>query len=116
MNTFPKILAFAGSARKGSSNKLVINEAARIAKESIWSTPLGQKGGDRPDHAAPNMDHVCFQVQPWDTSTIQGHLEQHGIASGDVASRYGASGMGPSVYLRDPEGNTVELKGSRPLP
>jgi catechol 2,3-dioxygenase-like lactoylglutathione lyase family enzyme len=74
--------------------------------------PLGKKGGDRPDHTAPNMDHVCFQVQPWDTNTIKGHLEQHGIGSGDIESRYGASGMGPSVYLNDPEGNTVELKGS----
>ena len=73
--------------------------------------PLGQAGGNRPAHAAPNMDHVCFQVQPWDTNTIKSHLEQQGIASGDIASRYGASGMGPSIYLRDPEGNGVELKG-----
>ncbi len=74
--------------------------------------PLGQCGGDQPDHAAPNMDHVCFQVQPWDTDTIQTHLELHGIDAGNVAPRYGAAGMGPSMYLRDPEGNTVELKGA----
>lgn len=74
--------------------------------------PLGKEGGDPPNHAAPNMDHVCFQVQPWDTNTIKGHLKQHGIALGDLATRYGASGIGPSVYFRDPEGNTVELKGS----
>ena len=74
--------------------------------------PLGQDGGNLPDPAAPNMDHVCFQVQPWDTNTIKGYLEQHGIRPGDLASRYGATGMGPSLYLRDPEGNRVELKGS----
>ncbi len=73
--------------------------------------PLGQQGGDQPDHAAPNMDHVCFQVQPWDTDTIKTHLELHGIDAGKVAQRYGATGVGPSMYLRDPEGNTVELKG-----
>jgi catechol 2,3-dioxygenase-like lactoylglutathione lyase family enzyme len=75
--------------------------------------PLGQQGGTRPDHAAPNMDHVCFQVKPWDGDAIKGHLEQHGIDPGAVASRYGAAGMGPSMYLSDPEGNTVELKGAQ---
>ncbi len=74
--------------------------------------PLGRQAGDRPDHAAPNMDHVCFQLQPWDADTIKGHLEQHGIEVGSVAPRYGAAGVGPSMYLRDPEGNTVELKGT----
>jgi len=73
--------------------------------------PLGQQGGDQPDHAAPNMDHVCFQVQPWDADAIKDHLDRHGISMETVSSRYGASGMGPSVYLTDPEGNTVELKG-----
>ena len=73
--------------------------------------PLGQQGGDQPDHAAPNMDHVCFQLQSWDTDAIKGHIEQYGLEAGEVAQRYGASGMGPSMYLRDPEGNTAELKG-----
>jgi len=30
--------------------------------------------------------------------------------SGEPAVRYGARGIGPSVYVRDPEGNVVELK------
>ncbi len=64
-----------------------------------------------PNHAAPNMDHVCFQLRPWDVDAIKAHLEQHGIEAGNVAPRYGATGIGPSMYLRDPEGNTVELKG-----
>ena len=25
--------------------------------------------------------------------------------------RYGAEGHGPSMYIRDPDGNTVEIKG-----
>jgi glyoxylase I family protein len=29
---------------------------------------------------------------------------------GPAASRYGAEGQGPSVYLTDPQGNGVELK------
>ena len=73
--------------------------------------PIGREGGDPPDHGAPNMDHVCLQVEPWDESAIRAHLEAHGVDVGEVESRYGALGQGPSLYISDPEGNTVELKG-----
>ncbi len=72
---------------------------------------LGRKAGAPPDHGAPNMDHFCVQVQPWDVDAIRAHLDAHGVAYGEVAERYGAEGSGPSIYLEDPEGNTVELKG-----
>jgi glyoxylase I family protein len=55
---------------------------------------------------------VCLQVQPWDTDAIRTHLQQHEVVVGDVVPRYGALGMGPSLYFSDPEGNIIELKGS----
>ncbi len=73
--------------------------------------PLGRKGGQPPDQGAPNMDHVCFQVEPWDEEAIVAHLRLHGVVHDEVEHRYGSSGMGPSIYLKDPEGNNVELKG-----
>lgn len=73
--------------------------------------PLGKQGGDPPDQQSPNMDHVCLQVAPWDAGVIEKHLREHGVEPGKVSQRYGAGGMGPSLYLEDPEGNTVELKG-----
>jgi len=33
------------------------------------------------------------------------------VAAGEVGRRYGADGYGQSIYLKDPEGNSVELKG-----
>ncbi len=72
---------------------------------------LGRKAGDPPARGAPNMDHVCLQVHPWDIEAIRAHLIAHDVEVGEVADRYGALGSGPSIYLRDPEGNTVELKG-----
>ena len=68
--------------------------------------------GNAPETAAPNMDHVCLQVRPWDEAAILRHLEASGVKHGPVAARYGATGHGPSIYLEDPEGNTVELKGA----
>jgi hypothetical protein len=38
-------------------------------------------------------------------------LEAHGVVAGPMESRYGAEGEGPSIYVTDPEGNVVELKG-----
>jgi hypothetical protein len=34
------------------------------------------------------------------------------VEVGEVVDRYGASGTGPSLYITDPEGNVVELKGA----
>ncbi len=73
--------------------------------------PLGKQGGEVPDGRAPNMDHVCFQVEPWDAEDILQHLHGLGVETGEVEIRYGATGMGPSIYLKDPEGNNLELKG-----
>ena len=69
--------------------------------------------GDRaPDRDAPNMDHVCLRVEPWDDDAIRTHLQSHGVELAETGTRYGASGYGPSMYISDPEGNTVELKGT----
>jgi catechol 2,3-dioxygenase-like lactoylglutathione lyase family enzyme len=74
--------------------------------------PLGRKGGRAPDQAAPNMDHLCLQVRPWNPEAVVAHLREQGVEVGEIVDRYGASGNGPSLYIKDPEGNTVELKGS----
>jgi glyoxylase I family protein len=58
-----------------------------------------------------NMDHFCLRVEPFDEAAIVAHLRSHGVAVGDVRTRYGAEGNGTSIYLTDPEGNQVELKG-----
>lgn len=72
---------------------------------------LGRRGGPAPGREGYNVDHVCFQVMPWDGQAILDHLARHGIENAQIASRYGAQGQGPSIYLEDPEGNAIELKG-----
>lgn len=72
---------------------------------------LGRLGGAAPGAQGRNVDHFCFRVEPFDAAAIHAHLAGHGVAAAPVATRYGAEGQGPSIYLQDPEGNTVELKG-----
>jgi len=50
-------------------------------------------------------------VEPFDAAAITMHLEAHGVVPGEVVKRSGADGEGPSMYIHDPEGNMVELKG-----
>jgi glyoxylase I family protein len=57
------------------------------------------------------MDHLCLRIEPFDAAALRAHLEAHGVVPGDVVSRYGAEGQGPSMYITDPDGNSVELKG-----
>jgi len=72
---------------------------------------LGQTGGAAAGAEGRNLDHVCFRVEPFDEPAIRRHLESAGVRVGAVGSRYGAEGEGPSLYIADPEGNTIELKG-----
>lgn len=72
---------------------------------------LGRVGGRAPGPEGRNVDHFCLRVEPFDEAAIRAHLARHGVAAGDTAQRFGAEGEGPSIYLSDPEGNMVELKG-----
>ena len=72
---------------------------------------LGRAGGRAPGAEGRNMDHFCLRVEPFDEPAIRRHLELHGVSAGPTEQRLGAEGTGPSIYLLDPEGNTVELKG-----
>ena len=73
---------------------------------------LGREGGAAPGAEAHNLDHLCLRVDPFDATVIGNHLARFGIAAGKVEARYGAEGIGPSIYINDPEGNVVELKGA----
>jgi glyoxylase I family protein len=75
------------------------------------SGPLGAAGGAGPATGGRNMDHLCLRLEPFDADAIRAFLCERGIAVGPLESRYGAQGMGPSLYIQDPEGNTLELKG-----
>ena len=67
--------------------------------------------GVAPDGARPNMDHFCLRIEPFDVAGLTAHLKHYGLEPGEPRTRFGAEGDGPSVYLQDPEGNRVELKG-----
>ncbi len=72
---------------------------------------LGRMGGAAPGREGRNLDHFALRIARLDAAALRAHLARHGIAMGEVKARYGADGEGPSVYIEDPEGNVLELKG-----
>jgi glyoxylase I family protein len=87
----------------------------RVGRSMIDLVPvdgkLGRAGGAAPGREALNLDHFCLRVEPFDEAAIRAHLAAHGVVAGPTQDRFGAEGEGPSIYLSDPEGNVVELKG-----
>jgi len=77
----------------------------------VVDSPLGRLGGPAPGEGARNVDHVALRIARFDEAKLRAHLEGHGVAPAEVGVRYGAEGNGPSMYVRDPDGNVIELKG-----
>ena len=72
---------------------------------------LGRIGGAGPGAEGRNVDHFALAIEPYDETALRAHLERLGVEAPESGMRYGAEGEGPSIYIRDPDGNVVELKG-----
>jgi catechol 2,3-dioxygenase-like lactoylglutathione lyase family enzyme len=72
---------------------------------------LGRAGGAAPGATGRNVDHIAFRLHALDESSVRAHLAAHGVEASELGTRYGAEGMGPSLYLRDPDDNVIELRG-----
>lgn len=65
-----------------------------------------------PPFTIRQLDPLCLRVEPFDEAALREHLQRSGIGpEAPAALRFGAEGEGWSLYLRDPDGNVVELKG-----
>jgi glyoxylase I family protein len=72
---------------------------------------LGQQGGPAPSNTAHNVDHFCIRIEPFDIISLRTLFDANGLSFEEPGRRYGADGFGPSIYVRDPSGNSLELKG-----
>ena len=90
-------------------------QTPRIVQLRIGASLLDLVPRKRGGKGAANLDHFAVRIAPFDPRAIERRLTRAGVARaskmGEVCQRYGADGYGPSVYFRDPDGNTVELKG-----
>ncbi|MFC9242467.1 VOC family protein [Streptomyces decoyicus] len=75
--------------------------SVRISPTTIIDLVAGPRGG-------ANVDHICLVVEPLDWQEVidSGRF----TVLGGPGSRYGARGDAQSIYVQDPDGNTVELR------
>lgn len=71
---------------------------------------LGQAGGPAPQTTGQNVDHFCLQIAPYNEDELLNHLRQYGVEFSEFQERYGAQGMGRSIYIKDAAGNKLELR------
>ena len=72
---------------------------------------LGRQGGAAPGVEGRNLDHFCLAIEGFDLETVKAELQAKGVMLGDEGQRHGASGLSVSIYLKDPDGNGLELRG-----
>ncbi|WP_226642902.1 VOC family protein [Microbulbifer variabilis] len=72
---------------------------------------IGREGGAAPGIEGRNLHHFCLRIDPFEPDKILAYLKEKNIEPSAPQQRYGAEGMGPSIYISDPEQNLVELKG-----
>lgn len=78
--------------------------------------PTGMKGGAAAGEEGRNMHHLCLRIEPFDEAAIIAFLEERNVPrSAKAQINFGAEGDGPSIYLVDPDGNLIELKGASNL-
>jgi glyoxylase I family protein len=90
-----------------------VNEKAQIVHLRFGAQQIDLVPGNGPgdERAKQGIDHLCLSIDCADLQGLADGLRARGVAvEGEVVIRLGAYGVGPSLYLRDPDGYKVELK------
>lgn len=68
-------------------------------------------GTGRGDEQQVNLNHFCLVTETEDMAALKARFEQEGLAVERGPSvRWGARGNGSSFYVRDPDGNVIEMR------
>jgi len=81
--------------RKGE----VLFPSVRVTRETLIDLLPAERTGE-------NMSHVCLVIEPTDLEALAARFPGAHRADG----LFGAQGYASSVYVQDPDGNTIELR------
>jgi glyoxylase I family protein len=108
---YEKVLGLSVAKRNERMQLVHLRAGASLIDLIAIDGPLGRVGGAAPGLEGRNMDHFCLNVRDFDLARVRVHLEAHGVTIGESGDRFGAGGDALSLYLTDPEGNALELRG-----
>lgn len=62
------------------------------------------------ERTGTNVAHLCFVIEPTDLGALAASGRFDVVGDGPVDGLFGAQGYASSIYVRDPDGNVVELR------
>ena len=62
------------------------------------------------ERSGTNIDHVCLVIEPTDLAALAASGRFDVVGDGPAEKLFGAQGEATSLYVHDPDGNTVELR------
>ena len=62
------------------------------------------------ERSGTNVDHVCLVIESEDLAALAASGRFDVVGDGPVDGLFGAQGLATSLYVRDPDGNVVELR------
>lgn len=110
LNFYCKVLGCALEREKADIGLYQLRAGDQLIDLVDIRGPLGGDG-EAVDPCRANMDHFCLRIDPFDPDALLNYLSLSGVICEPPSVRYGAQGEGLSIYLFDPEGNLIELKG-----
>ena len=111
---YVEVLGLTVERRSDQIGMVQLRAGAQLVDLVAADGMLGRQGGAAPGPEASggrNLDHFCLNIEGFDPDAVAAHLKAHGVTPGESGVRYGAGGFGVSIYLTDPEGNGLELRG-----
>jgi glyoxylase I family protein len=105
------VLGMSVERRQDAIGLVQLRAGAQLVDLVAVDGRLGRMGGAAPGSEGRNLDHFCLNLEGFDLAEVTAHLQAHGVKVGESGLRYGAGGEALSVYLSDPEGNGLELRG-----
>jgi glyoxylase I family protein len=111
---YVEVLGLTVERRSDQIGMVQLRAGAQLVDLVAADGMLGRQGGAAPGPGSSggrNLDHFCLNLDDFDLAAVEAHLKAHGITPGESGVRYGAGGFGVSIYLTDPEGNGLELRG-----
>jgi catechol 2,3-dioxygenase-like lactoylglutathione lyase family enzyme len=72
----------------------------------LFRAEITRLGGMLPAHGAAGAGHVAFRIEQDELPSWRRQLSEHGVA---IEKEFAFSENSPSIYFRDPDGNSLEL-------
>jgi catechol 2,3-dioxygenase-like lactoylglutathione lyase family enzyme len=72
----------------------------------LFRADVTRQEGSLPTHGASGPGHVAFRVKPNELSVWRKQLQERGV---EIEREVSFNGQPPSIYFRDPDGNSLEL-------